>query len=97
MANFEDYYDNLKTVLSEPAPCDNCSHAKWCKEEELACRLFARYVEDGRFPKDYEPIHRHPTKHLFDRIYSNDETLPKELREIAKKEAEEKLKGVKYD
>jgi hypothetical protein len=90
---FEDYYDTLKTVLSEPAPCDGCIHAKRCKEEEVACRLFAMYVETSRFPKDFEPIYRHPTKELFVRIFTNDETLPKELRETARKEAEEKRKN----
>ena len=95
MANFEDFYDNLKTTLSEPAPCDDCMHATRCKEEEVACRIFARYIEDGKFPKDFEPMYRYPTRQLFIRIFSNDETLPKELRAEAKQEAEKKLKGIK--
>ena len=88
--NYEDCYEVLKAIMAEPAPCDNCSHYKKCKEEEVACRLFAMYAVFGKFPKDFEPIHRHPTKEIYIKIFKDDDALPKELRQAAKEAAERK-------
>jgi hypothetical protein len=95
--NFRDYYDTIKDIMAEPSPCDNCSHFKKCGEEEIACRLFGLYVVRGRFPNDYEPVFRHPTKETYDDIFKNTEKfekqLRKEMREAKEDEANENNNG----
>ena len=78
--DFREYYDKLKDVMAEPSPCDNCSHFAKCKEEEIACRLFGLYVVKGTFPKDFEPVYRHPTKQTYEDIFKDTEAFEKQLK-----------------
>lgn len=62
--------DYIRRVFEGEAPCDKCSQAKNCKDEQLACRAFSYYVRKGTF-KHYTP--RFPTNHLFNLIFRDDD------------------------
>jgi hypothetical protein len=61
---------NLAAVLAEPAPCDGCPWRRACAEDELACHIFARWV-DGRWHSWPTSADRKPNKRLFKRIFSS--------------------------
>jgi len=60
----------IRRVFEGEAPCDRCSQAESCKENEWACRAFSYYVLHGIF-KEYTV--RQPTRELFDRIFKDDD------------------------
>jgi hypothetical protein len=56
--------------LTEECPCDNCDLKYKCDEDELACRAFSYFVLHGTF---HEHTARIPTKHLFHKIFKEDD------------------------
>ena len=56
----------VKVILSEPFPCDDCSHKHRCGMDLMACKSFQYYVMDGKFKVD-EP--RTPTRSRYMRIF----------------------------
>lgn len=59
----------VTAILTEECPCDDCPNFDYCKDEEMACRDFLLYTNDGLLdrlddegnlvPRDREPKARH--------------------------------------
>src|SRR6185312_3085772 len=61
--------DPLVTVLTSPAPCDDCRFAIRCGREQLACRQFYNYVNGD----PWEDISRiGPSRKMWRKIYVED-------------------------
>lgn len=81
----------IRRVFEGEAPCDRCDQRMDCQEYELACRAFSYYVLKGTF-ENYTA--RMPTRHLFNKIFKEDDiALKNYLKSIAIKE--EMKKNVK--
>ena len=63
---------DIRRVFEQPAPCDNCIKRYICEEQELACRAFSGYVVTG---KAYEHSARIPDRHIFYKIFKEDDSL----------------------
>jgi hypothetical protein len=63
---------DIRRVFEQPAPCDNCIKRYICEEQELACRAFSGYVVTG---KTYEHSVRIPDRHIFYKIFKEDDSL----------------------
>jgi hypothetical protein len=59
------------SLLNEKCPCDDCRFNTDCRENDLACRHFLRFVHTGSCMLD---IDRTPTHTLFMKIF-NDEDI----------------------
>lgn len=59
----------LQSLLKEKCPCDGCDQATTCKEHELACGVFAKFVVTGRI--DIE-MTRTPTDRVYKKIFNNE-------------------------
>lgn len=38
-------------VLNEEAPCDECPNAVFCRDEQMACKDFLDYTNDGKLDR----------------------------------------------
>jgi len=74
----------IRRVFEGEAPCDKCSKSEDCREYEWACRAFSYYVLNGTF-KEYTA--RLPTKHMFNKIFKEDDkALKTYMKSIRAKE-----------
>ena len=62
--------DYIRRVFEGEAPCDKCTQAIKCQDDELACRAFSFYVRKGTFSPETP---RNPTNHLFNLIFRDDD------------------------
>ena len=56
--------------MVSPEPCINCEHTLRCGLDELACKVFAYYVENNRYPKDQPKF---PDKKIYIKIFEDDD------------------------
>jgi len=68
--------DNIRKILDDPSPCDNCKYKQSCKDNEMACRVFSSYVVSGEFKPELPRI---PNCFLYNKIFK--ETDEKALKE----------------
>jgi succinate dehydrogenase flavin-adding protein (antitoxin of CptAB toxin-antitoxin module) len=54
-------------IIRNKSPCDDCNRAKECKEYELACRSFAKFVVDNFY---YVEAVKDPCRATFNKIFN---------------------------
>jgi hypothetical protein len=69
-----------KEIIRNKSPCDDCDRAKECKEYELACRSFAKFVVDNFY---YTEAVKDPCKGTFNKIFDqkDEDALRKYVRQ----------------
>ena len=60
----------VMSLFDEKCPCDDCRFNLECKENELACRHFLRYIVNGSSMLD---VDRCPTHTLFMQIFKDED------------------------
>ena len=79
----------ISAIYESEAPCDKCSQAQSCQDNEWACRAFSYYVLHGTF-QDYTV--RMPTKEMFNKIFKEDDkALKNYLKSIRAKKNQNTL------
>jgi hypothetical protein len=64
--------EGFPEIVRDKCPCDNCNKAPRCKEEEIACRPFAKFVLDNWYYKDTP---RDPCHGIFNKIFDQSDDL----------------------
>ena len=83
---------NFPEVIRDKCPCDDCHNFDLCKQEEVACRSFAKFVVDNCF---YAESARIPTKETFNKVFSSkdDDMLRKFVRGLENEDKPEDNTG----
>jgi hypothetical protein len=81
-------------IVRDKCPCDDCKHSQRCKEEEIACRPFAKFVLDNWY---YRDTPRDPCHGTFNKIFnqSDDLALKNYIRNFKEGNVEHKTEGDK--
>lgn len=58
----------FEQMVSGPSPCDQCMNANACKNNNLACRDFLYFVEQG----EVRNLDRHALRRIYIKIYCNE-------------------------
>lgn len=79
-------------IIRNECPCDDCPQALKCKEEEIACRPFAKFVLDNWY---YRDTPRDPCHGTFNKIFnqSDDLALKNYIRNFKEDGVEDKPKN----
>jgi len=87
--------EKQQEIIRDKSPCDGCHHNQLCKEEELACRSFAKFVVDNYY---YTAAAKDPCKGTFNKVFSkrDDDALRNFVRQW-KEEDENTTKGNKKE
>jgi hypothetical protein len=59
-------------IVRNKCPCDDCQHFQKCKEEEIACRPFAKFVLDNWY---YKETPKDPCYGIFNKIFNQKDDL----------------------
>lgn len=80
------YEMKFPEIVRNKCPCDNCENFMLCKEYELACRSFAKFVVDNYY---YVHSFKDPSRETFNKIFNTkDEDL---LRKFVRGESDEDI------
>jgi hypothetical protein len=64
--------EGFPEIVRDKCPCDDCKHFQRCKEEEIACRPFAKFVLDNWY---YRDTPRDPCHGIFNKIFNQSDDL----------------------
>ena len=65
--------EKQQEIIKDKSPCDDCEQFEDCKNYELACRSFAKFVVDNYYYKDAIRV---ASKNTFNKIFNQkDENL----------------------
>lgn len=92
----EDRIAAEENIVRNKCPCDDCKNFKKCKEEEVACRPFAKFVLDNWY---YKETPKDPCRGTFNKIFNqkDDVALKSYIRNNREEDFENKIKGNKTE
>ena len=64
--------EGFPEIVRDKCPCNDCKHFQRCKEEEIACRPFAKFVLDNWY---YRDTPRDPCHGTFNKIFNQSDDL----------------------
>lgn len=78
-----EFGENMKEIVRDKSPCDGCQHFNLCKEHQLACRSFAKFVVDNYY---YTEAVKDPCKGTFNKVFNqkDEDALRKYVRQWKK-------------